>query len=80
MKPGSSHHEPELVLVEKRAWEGMKAFIAEREAEPVTLCCVCEQPVWPSLTLWQQHDGRTTSYGHRRCLDQRASDESTARP
>ena len=53
----------------------MRAYIAEREAEPVTLCCVCEQPVWPSLTLWQRSEGRTTSYGHRRCLDAISSDD-----
>lgn len=56
----------------------LRAYIAAREAEQVTLCCVCEQPVWPSLTLWQHDDGRALTYGHRACLDSRASgDQST---
>lgn len=70
--------EPELVTVRKDDWDRMKAYIAERDAETVTLCCVCEQPVWPSLTLWQQAEGRTTSYGHRRCLDATYSDGAQA--
>jgi hypothetical protein len=62
--------------------EKMAAYIAEREGEEVVLCCVCGEPVWPSLTLWQRPEGRSLTYGHRRCLDAKyppANDDTDGR-
>jgi hypothetical protein len=55
-----------------------QAFVSTNiaEAEEVTLCCVCGEPVWPSLTLWQRPEGRSLAYGHRRCLDDKYVGES----
>lgn len=46
----------------------MRAWIRSQEAAAVTLCFVCEKPVWPTWTLYQQLHHGDVVYGHTACL------------